>query len=457
LGIIFCNTQRMVDDLADALQTQGISADRLHGGIPQAQRTRVMNKFKNAEFEFLVATDVAGRGIDVDNLEVVVNYDLPYDPEDYVHRIGRTGRAGREGMAVTFVSGREIYKIPQIERFTKTRIRRERIPTAVQIEERRVDIVFQQVETTLEEGGFKSQSAFVERLLDLGYSSTDIASALLHQLLGGDSDFETPSRKDSGVKAISSILGATPTPIATQSPVMAIKPSIPATPKARVAAATPVIATPVVAVFDAATTPDAATVPATSQDAIKPSVPTVPTVSKVSRTVPITPVSDATPVQTEPPIPIISPAPALTGAVPDISTPVPVKAGVISKPSVPSSPKSVFSRLGKNAKPSFEPSTPRMLWVVLNAGRDDGMTPKEVVDMLAVESGLPPRTVGRIDMTDHSTYALVAEEHVAKMAETITQLEFDGRQLTLQTSSHGGPAMPERPHKKSTSKKPAQE
>jgi ATP-dependent RNA helicase DeaD len=114
LGIVFCNTQRMVDELADDLVAQGISADRLHGGLSQTQRTRVMNKFKQAEFEFLVATDVAARGIDVDDLELVVNYDLPYDAEDYVHRIGRTGRAGRKGLAATFVTGRDIYKIQHL-------------------------------------------------------------------------------------------------------------------------------------------------------------------------------------------------------------------------------------------------------------------------------------------------------------------------------------------------------
>ncbi|MFM8830967.1 MAG: DEAD/DEAH box helicase, partial [Spartobacteria bacterium] len=152
LGIIFCNTQRMVDELADDLIAQGFSADRLHGGIAQAQRTRVMNKFKKAEFEFLVATDVAARGIDVDELELVVNYDLPYDSEDYVHRIGRTGRAGRKGMAVTFVSGRDIYKLQHIERYTRTKILRGKIPTAGEVEERRAEAMVQKVREVLDRG-----------------------------------------------------------------------------------------------------------------------------------------------------------------------------------------------------------------------------------------------------------------------------------------------------------------
>ena len=114
-------------------------SDRLHGGIAQAQRTRVMNKFKKAGFEFLVATDVAARGIDVNDLELVVNYDLPYDPEDYVHRIGRTGRAGKSGMAVTLVGGRDLRKIQFLERFARTKIRRGTLPTAGEIGEKRTD------------------------------------------------------------------------------------------------------------------------------------------------------------------------------------------------------------------------------------------------------------------------------------------------------------------------------
>jgi ATP-dependent RNA helicase DeaD len=182
LGIIFCNTQRMVDELADALIAQGFSADRLHGGIAQAQRTRVMNKFKKAEFEFLVATDVAARGIDVDDLELVVNFDLPYDAEDYVHRIGRTGRAGRKGMAVTFVSGRDIYKLQFIERFTRTKIRRGTIPSAGAVEERRVEALLEKVREVLNRGNLAT--GVVDRLLEEGYNSTDIAAAL-YELLSG--------------------------------------------------------------------------------------------------------------------------------------------------------------------------------------------------------------------------------------------------------------------------------
>src|SRR5207248_11255479 len=129
LGIIFCNTKRMVDDLADHLNAQGYSADRLHGDMSQNMRERVMNKFRKSGLEFLVATDVAARGIDVDDVQVVFNYDLPYDREDYVHRNGLTGREGRSGRAISFASGREVFQIRNIERYTNVQTPRGKIPT----------------------------------------------------------------------------------------------------------------------------------------------------------------------------------------------------------------------------------------------------------------------------------------------------------------------------------------
>ena len=186
LGIIFCNTKRMVDELVDHLNAQGYSADRLHGDMTQLMRDRVMNKFRKSGLEFLVATDVAARGIDVDDVQVVFNYDLPYDVEDYLHRIGRTGRAGRSGRAISFVAGREMFQIHNIERFTKVRIQRGKTPTVGQVEEARAVVFLDRLRTTLKGGDFKKQDYMVERLLEEGFSSTDIASALIHLLQGSD-------------------------------------------------------------------------------------------------------------------------------------------------------------------------------------------------------------------------------------------------------------------------------
>ncbi|MEJ6568389.1 MAG: DEAD/DEAH box helicase [Akkermansiaceae bacterium] len=105
LSLIFCNTKRVVDDLTESLLARGFTADRLHGDITQSMRERVLAKFREGTVEILVATDVAARGLDIDDVELVVNFELPQDPEDYVHRIGRTGRAGKTGVAHTFFSG----------------------------------------------------------------------------------------------------------------------------------------------------------------------------------------------------------------------------------------------------------------------------------------------------------------------------------------------------------------
>jgi ATP-dependent RNA helicase DeaD len=182
LGIIFCNTKRMVDDLVDHLEAQGYLADRLHGDMTQAMRDRVMNKFRKSGLEFLVATDIAARGIDVDDVQVVFNYDLPYDGEDYIHRIGRTGRAGRSGRAISFVSGRELFQIRNIERYTNTRITRAKIPTAGEVEEARDNVFLEKMRVTLKSGEFQKQEQLLGRLLEEGFSSTDIAAACLAQL-----------------------------------------------------------------------------------------------------------------------------------------------------------------------------------------------------------------------------------------------------------------------------------
>ena len=196
LGIIFCNTKRMVDDLVDHLEAQGYMADRLHGDMTQAMRDRVMNKFRKSGLEFLVATDIAARGIDVDDIQVVFNYDLPYDGEDYVHRIGRTGRAGKTGRAITFVSGRELFQIRNIERYTNTRIQRAKIPTVDEVHEVRASLFLDKLRATLTSGEYKKQDHLIERLLEEGFNSTDIASALIHHLQGGDAAPAKPAPRE---------------------------------------------------------------------------------------------------------------------------------------------------------------------------------------------------------------------------------------------------------------------
>jgi ATP-dependent RNA helicase DeaD len=184
-SIIFCATKMMCDQLTEHLIARGYIADKLHGDVTQAMRERVMKRFRERKIEFLVATDVAARGLDVDDIEVVFNYDLPHDGEDYVHRIGRTGRAGRSGRAITFVAGREIRKLESMIHLTKGRIRREKVPSLEEVEEKRTNQTFELLRETLEAGEYIKRESLIDRLLDQGHSATDIASALLH-LLGTD-------------------------------------------------------------------------------------------------------------------------------------------------------------------------------------------------------------------------------------------------------------------------------
>lgn len=184
LSVIFCNTKKRVDEVVSQLQARGYFAEGLHGDMKQPQRDRVMSKFRNGTIEILVATDVAARGIDVDDVEAVFNYDLPQDEEYYVHRIGRTGRAGRSGIAFTFVAGKAIRKLRDIERYTKTKVKRAEIPSASDVEEFKVNAFLEKVKGTIEEGHLGKYIDYIENLLDEDYATIDIAAALLKMSLG---------------------------------------------------------------------------------------------------------------------------------------------------------------------------------------------------------------------------------------------------------------------------------
>lgn len=179
LTVVFCNTKRVVDELTESLLARGFTADRLHGDITQMMRERVLARFRDGAVEILIATDVAARGLDIDDVELVVNYELPQDPEDYVHRIGRTGRAGRDGKAVSFVYGRDIYRLQSIEKYIRQPIRRERIPSREQVEGRRADILFNNIQERLEAGDYKSYQPYLDRLLEQGHTATDIGNAVI--------------------------------------------------------------------------------------------------------------------------------------------------------------------------------------------------------------------------------------------------------------------------------------
>ena len=179
LSIVFCNTKRKVDELVTSLQARGYTADGLHGDLKQSQRDTVMGKFRTGVIDILVATDVAARGLDVDDIDLVFNFDMPQDEEYYVHRIGRTARAGREGMALSFVAGRDIHKLRDIQRYTNTKIPRHELPTLSDIEERYTSSMLDRIKETIDAGELTIYENIVDTLLQDDYTSLDIAAALL--------------------------------------------------------------------------------------------------------------------------------------------------------------------------------------------------------------------------------------------------------------------------------------
>lgn len=176
--IIFGRTKKGVNDLTASLQARGYMADGLHGDLSQSQRDRVMKKFRDGDLEILVATDVAARGIDIEHITHVINYDIPQDPESYVHRIGRTGRAGKRGVAITFIEPREFRQLKLIEKIVKTRILRKQLPTITDIMERRRDLIKNQVLQTIQRGNYTDYHDIVAELANY-HDALDIAAAAL--------------------------------------------------------------------------------------------------------------------------------------------------------------------------------------------------------------------------------------------------------------------------------------
>lgn len=188
-SVAFCNTKRQVDELVQALQGRGYFAEGLHGDLKQIQRDRVMNSFRNGKTEILVATDVAARGIDVDDVEAVFNYDIPQDDEYYVHRIGRTGRAGREGIAFSFAVGKEVYKLRDIQRYCKTKIIPQSIPSLNDITAIKVDKILEQVADIMNDNDLSEMINLIEKkILEEDYTSLDLAAALLKMSMGEDNE-----------------------------------------------------------------------------------------------------------------------------------------------------------------------------------------------------------------------------------------------------------------------------
>ncbi len=370
-GIIFCSTKIMVDELDEHLHARGYATDRLHGDLSQMQRDRVMDKFRRRAFEFLVATDVAARGLDVDDLEVVFNFDLPNDAEDYTHRIGRTGRAGKKGRAFTFVSGREIYKLQNMVHFAKLKIRRETIPSLDQVEEARANVFFEKLRAILETKEFVVNDRMIDRLLEQGYTSTDICSALIHMLQSAPASGAAPAAakklpppvQETEMDRPKPRYGG-PRPHAAQKAPSFAKPSSVARPMEDKTEGRP-----------SAAVPSAPTKAVAAKESVRPEKPSA------------------------------------------------------ERDNFDGDPDESTARRSKYERAPRTGREPGMTTVFLNVGRKHLVTPADIVGKIAGVTRLPADVVGAIDIHQRHVLVDVAEEHAALIVKKLAGIQMKGESL----------------------------
>ncbi|UCF86969.1 MAG: DEAD/DEAH box helicase [Nitrospiraceae bacterium] len=188
MTLMFCHTKREVDEISGKLQQMGYEAGAIHGDFTQAFRDEMMRKFKNGEIDILVATDVAARGLDINDVSHVINFSIPQNPDAYVHRIGRTGRAGKSGIAITFVTPREYSQLRLIEKTARTKIKKGKLPSKKEVEEARVKELDKDLQAVIEEGRHKKFYSLVQELFER-YAPAEVTAAAL-SLVSGDQEIE---------------------------------------------------------------------------------------------------------------------------------------------------------------------------------------------------------------------------------------------------------------------------
>ena len=446
LGIIFANTQRVVTELTEELIGAGYTADCIHGGMPQASRDRVMSKFRSGGLRFLVATDVAARGIDVDDIQVVFNFDLPYDAEDYVHRIGRTGRAGRSGLGISFASGREVFLIRDIERFTRQRMRRGEIPSMGEIEDARRDQFLKTLRETLQAGDFRHYDHVIEALLEEGFDSLDVASAAIHRLLskpGEEAPKSAKSMKPAAATPPAPVAPARPAPTASKTTAQDPVPKAPTKPATGTASAgatethrLPTEAAPAKAMASepgqprryeprAVESPRAdrarhelpRTLPAKAPTPV-PFVP--PAVPKSEAVIPAV-VAPAAPGPRPAPVEEGPKAKAIPKATPKATSPA--KATAIPVAPRPNEAEAVDS---KSQPPAPTVGTTR-LWI--SAGEEQGATVDSIRDFILGSTGEPAASLGKIDIRERHTFVDVPGDRAASFVSRLKRAEFGGKRL----------------------------
>ena len=206
-AIIFCKTKKGVDELVEGLQARNYVVEGMHGDMSQLHRMRTLKRFKEGSLSYLVATDVAARGIDVDDIEAVFNFDIPQDDEYYVHRIGRTGRAGRCGRAFSFVKGKEVYKLKDIMRYCKTKIYAQPIPSRDDVASIKAEKVLEEIGNIIENENLRDMIELIEQQVNTSdYTAMDIAAAFLKQSISGielskeDRDMDSAFDEDTGAE-----------------------------------------------------------------------------------------------------------------------------------------------------------------------------------------------------------------------------------------------------------------
>jgi len=177
--LVFAKTRVGSYELAAQLIERGYSAEALNGDLQQGTRERVLKRFRDHQTKILVATDVAARGLDIDNISHVINYDLPYDVESYVHRIGRTGRAGKTGVAISFITPAEQWRLGRIEKFTKQSITKAKLPTEKKILQHREDVLVEQINVWLNRGRCHREQEIVAKMVEAGHDPAMIAAVAL--------------------------------------------------------------------------------------------------------------------------------------------------------------------------------------------------------------------------------------------------------------------------------------
>ncbi|MCX6870532.1 MAG: helicase-related protein, partial [Verrucomicrobia bacterium] len=444
LAIVFANTQRVVNELTEQLMGAGYTADCIHGGMPQASRDRVMSKFRSGGLRFLVATDVAARGIDVDDIQVVFNFDLPYDAEDYVHRIGRTGRAGRSGIGISFASGREVFVIRDIERFTRQRIRRGEIPSTNEIEDARRDQFLKSLRETLQAGDFRHYDHVIEALLEEGFDSLDVTSAAIHRLIGKPSDEAAKP-----AKAAKNLAATAPT-AASSAAVVPPAASAPASPRPALPSA------PVRAPALAPKAPHTASFEAPLPRKFEPRAVEpvrvdrakheLPRALKTTAPVPVPFVPPAFP-KTSAVIPIAAPA-SPKPRTPKPATLAPSTPAPTSDTASPTNAVAVTPPLPKTPKAPPAPSIPRpneaeavdsksppveatvgvtRLWI--STGEESGTTAEALRDFILGTTGEPATSLGRIDIRERHSFVDVPGDRAASFVSRLKRAEFGGKRV----------------------------